>query len=90
VTEVYRQQSLSNIFLFNAHILSHSIKLLFFEGPYSNINSVKASTVIPLLMIPLTVGNLGSSHPETIFSSTNQLSFLFDSVVFTKFNLEKS
>ena len=42
----------SIIFLFMAQILSHSIKLVFVEGPYSNINSVKLSTLNPLLNIP--------------------------------------
>lgn len=53
-----------------AHNLSHVYKLAFFDGPYSNIKSCNASTVIPLLTIPLNVGNLGSYHPSTTLRST--------------------
>lgn len=73
-----------------AQILSHSIRLSFLEGPYANINSVKLSTLKPLLKIPLTVGILGSSHPSTNPFYTNQVNFLLDKTTFTKFNLENS
>lgn len=70
------------------HSLSHSIFTSAFEGPYSNINSISVSTLIPLLNIPLIVGNLGSSHPSTLPVSTNHLSFLLENTVFTILNLE--
>jgi hypothetical protein len=38
--------------VFRDHNLSHSIKLVFFDGPYSSINSFIASIVRPLLIIP--------------------------------------
>ena len=81
---------LSNNFALVDQTLSHSCKLVFLEGPYSIINYIKFSANIPLLIIPYKVGNLGSAHPSTRPSLTNQFNLRLDKVVFIKFNLEKS
>mmetsp|Transcript_54183 Transcript_54183/g.106007 ORF Transcript_54183/g.106007 Transcript_54183/m.106007 type:complete len:209 (+) Transcript_54183:623-1249(+) len=59
--------------LFFAQILSHSIRLVDREGPCSLMKSKRPSTVRPLRVIPLTVGNRGSSHDSTppFLQSTN-------------------
>lgn len=72
----YLPALLSITFLFIAHNLSHSIILVFLEGPCSNMNSARVYTVSPLLRMPLKVGKRGSFHPSTLLVSTNQLSFL--------------
>jgi hypothetical protein len=53
----------SIILLLIAHSFYHSIKFALFEGPCSNINSIRVSTRIPFLSTPLKVGNRGSSQP---------------------------
>lgn len=87
---VYLGHKGSIIFLLVDQILSHSIKTSVLEAPYANIKSVKLSTLKPLLIIPLTVGILGSSHPSTLSVYTNHTKFLFDKTTFVKFNLENS
>lgn len=53
----------SIILLLIAHNFYHSIKLALFEGPCSNMNSIRVSIRIPFLRTPLKVGKRGSSHP---------------------------
>ena len=51
----------SIIFLLIVQIESHSNNTWFCLGPWGSMNAFNASTVIPHLLIPLNVGNRGSS-----------------------------
>lgn len=89
-TAEYLGQIGSIIRLFMAHIFYHSIRFALLLGPCSSMNSISVSTLIPFLRHPLSVGNRGSSHPSTLCSSTNQVNFLFDKTVYSKFKREYS
>mmetsp|Transcript_1284 Transcript_1284/g.3681 ORF Transcript_1284/g.3681 Transcript_1284/m.3681 type:complete len:248 (+) Transcript_1284:295-1038(+) len=81
---VCRGQTGSMMRLLMDQILSHSCRVTFLEAPWDTMNSCRAGTVIPLRMMPCTVGKRGSFHPSTRPVSTNQVSFRLDRTVYWK------
>ena len=57
-------QDNSHYLRLQAHILSHSMTTMARDDPCAIMKFFSPSIVIPLLRIPLTVGNLGSSLTE--------------------------
>nr|CAA89010.1 HRF142 [Saccharomyces cerevisiae]prf//2210407B HRF142 gene [Saccharomyces cerevisiae] len=80
----------SMTFLLKAQIKFHSKLMTFLDGPWDKTKFLKPSTVIPLLLTPLTVGNLGSSQFPTKSLSTIHCNFLLDNKVLTKLIRAKS
>src|SRR5689334_16769608 len=75
-------------FLFIVQILCQSKFTMFLLGPCETMKSLSPSIVMPLRRMPRTVGNRGSSHPDTTPALTSFVSFLFDMSVRTNWILE--
>ena len=67
-----------------------SIMFSLLATPANLTNSCKASGGYPLLLSPEIVGILGSSQPLTAPDLTNDISFLFEVIVWLRFSLANS